>query len=264
MLVLLSPAKKLCDMNTPWLGHTSQPVFLSKTAELIATMKAMSITDIAKLMHLSPALAELNYKRFQAFSTDERPNSFISYPAIFLFQGDVYQSLNASAWDDKAIEFAQTHLAILSGLYGLLSPLDAIGAYRLEMGTKIANATGRNLYDFWRNLITAELNKRLVLHQNPLLVNLASSEYFAAVNSQALTNPLLTIHFQEIKNNQRKVVGIHAKKARGAMANYIIQNRIDDTKGIVQFNQLNYQFCHESSDEHHFYFVRKQMSNLNH
>lgn len=256
MLIVLSPAKTLRDIDKPWTKSATHPVFLSKTAELMTIMKAMSVADIAHLMQLSWALAELNYKRFQDFSTDN-PNNSTAFPAVFLFQGDVYQSLQANTWDNKAIDFSQTHLAILSGLYGLLSPLDMIQAHRLEMGTKIATATGRNLYDFWSNLITAELNKRLVQHQNPLLVNLASSEYFGAVNSKALNTPLLTIHFQEVKNNQRKVIGVHAKKARGAMANYIIQNRIDDKRGIAQFNQLNYQFCHDSSDEHHFYFIRK-------
>lgn len=255
MLILLSPAKKILHSTLPYQGFTSNPVFEKKTDELIRIMKTKTQTDIAKLMHLSQALAALNYQRYQSFSLGNRQDSF-TYPAIFLFQGDVYQNLKPQAWDEKTLEYAQTHCAILSGLYGLLRPLDAIEPYRLEMGTSLRTDYGTNLYAFWGSLITQELNQRLACLNNPLLINLASTEYFNAIDTKKLTAPLLTIHFQEMKNNQLKVIGIQAKKARGAMASYILQHQIEDKERIKAFNLLNYTFCERSSDEQHFYFIR--------
>lgn len=255
MLILLSPAKKLLPFTEPYLKLTSNPVFEKKTDELIHVMKTKTAQDIAQLMSLSCELATLNYQRYQAFSLGKSPLSS-SYPAIFLFQGDVYQSLKPQLWDEKTLNYAQSHCAILSGLYGLLRPLDAIMPYRLEMGTRLKTDYGSNLYQFWGTSITEEINKRLAAVSNPLLINLASSEYFSAVNLQKLTAPLLTIHFQEKKNNQLKVVGIQAKKARGAMASYILQHQIEDPEHIKAFDLLGYKFCEHHSNEAHFYFIR--------
>lgn len=256
MLTLLSPAKKLLKFDQPYSENTTQPIFAKQTAELIQLMKKKSIAEIARLMHLSDDLAELNYHRYQAFRLESCPASQ-SYPAIYLFQGDVYQQLQAQLWDKKTLDFSQTHLAILSGLYGLLKPLDSIQCYRLEMGTRLANSCGNNLYDFWQSSITEALNQQLAHHTNPVLVNLASTEYFGAVNTHQLKAPLVTIHFKERKGNQLKVIGIHAKKARGAMANFICQHQIDNVEKIKSFTVLNYHYCDKSSDSEHFNFIRQ-------
>ena len=255
MLTLLSPAKKLLNFKKPYAGETTIPPFPEKTDELIGLMKSMSVSSIAQLMHLSEPLAELNHQRYQAFYREHCPLS-ACYPAVFLFQGDVYQSLKAGDWDSTTVKFAQSHLAILSGLYGLLRPLDLIQPYRLEMGTRLSNNYGKNLYDFWQTTITNELNKRLLSQKNPTLINLASTEYFSAVDKRLLKAPLITIHFLEQKGNELKVVGIHAKKARGAMANYIMLEQIEDAEKIKQFTLLNYRYCEKSSDEANFNFTR--------
>lgn len=256
MLILLSPAKKLLNFNEQYLQETTSPIFNEQTDELIQYMKALSVTDIAKLMHLSTDLAELNYQRYQLFSRDNCLTSD-GYPAIFLFKGDVYKSLQAEKWNNDTLAFAQHHLRILSGLYGLLRPLDKIQPYRLEMGTKLSNSRGKNLYEFWQAVITHELNQQLESHANPCIINLASTEYFSAINVKALSLPLLTIHFKEKSNNQIKVVGIHAKKARGSMANYILQHQMDSVEKIKQFDLLNYNYCEKSSDEHNLTFIRE-------
>lgn len=251
MLILLSPAKKLLSFNKPYQGITSTPVFRSKTTELVQIMKNKTQDEIAELMHLSPTLSALNYQRYQDFEVGKN-----SYPALFLFQGDVYQSLKPQLWDSKTLEYAQIHCSILSGLYGLLRPLDGIQPHRLEMGTRLITNSGSNLYAFWKSFITEEINHRVNSHNNPFVINLASSEYFSVVDLTKLKAPLLTIIFQERKNNQLKVIGIQAKKARGAMASYLLQNQIENKENIKTFNLLGYTFCKQSSDEDHFYFIR--------
>lgn len=255
MLTILSPAKKLTSFDQPYPGTITHPVFQKKTDELLALLKEFPVSGIARLMHLSNDLAELNYQRYQSFHSGVCPES-LGYPAVLLFRGDVYQNLHADKWDEATLAFSSSHLAILSGLYGVLRPLDLIQPYRLEMGTSLANASGKNLYAFWQASITNELNKQLASHSNPVLVNLASTEYFSAVNTSLLQFPLLTLHFKEKKDNQLKVIGIHAKKARGAMANYLMQHQIEDVEDIKEISILNYRFCNESSDKHNFNFVR--------
>lgn len=255
MLTLLSPAKKLLTIEHPYCEETTEPMFKEKTAALIDLMQAMSISDIAKLMHLSKDLAELNYQRYQSMLPGKTTQP-TRYPALFLFQGDVYQTLKAAQWNPSTLAFSQEHLGILSGLYGLLKPLDEIMPYRLEMGTKLVNASGKNLYDFWQTTLTVELNERLAAQDNPLLINLASAEYFKAVNTRLLKAPVITIHFLEKKENQLKVIGIHAKRARGLMANYIMTNKIDDLESIKQFNESDYRYCAKSSDKQHLHFIR--------
>lgn len=256
MLTLLSPAKKLADFDKPYSGTTSTPVFTKKTDELITILKTLPASRIAKLMHLSTNLAELNYQRFQSFYSGACPDT-ATYPAVLLFQGDVYRSMKADKWDKATLEYSQGHLAILSGLYGVLKPLDLIQPYRLEMGTSLENASGKNLYAFWQACIVDELNNQLASHSNPMLVNLASTEYFSAVDTSRLKYPLVTIHFREKKGDESKVIGIYAKKARGAMADYLMRHRIEDVDAIKKISILNYRFCEKSSDEQDFNFVRE-------
>lgn len=256
MLILLSPAKKLLNLEKPYQeGYTSQPIFSKKTAELVKLMKSKSRQDIAALMHLSSALADLNYHRYQDFSSEYPCPQ--SYPALFLFQGDVYQGLEASRWDKAAVDFSQNHLLILSGLYGLLRPLDLIQPYRLEMGTRLINASGNNLYDYWTQSISHELNQRLSASENPILINLASVEYFKAVDLKSIKFPVISIHFKEHINGQLKVIGIYAKKARGAMASYLMQHQFDEVDSIKQFKGLNYRYSEKESDRKNLVFVRE-------
>ncbi|TAL59595.1 MAG: peroxide stress protein YaaA, partial [Legionella sp.] len=179
-----------------------------------------------------------------------------SYPAIYLFQGDVYQGLQAANWDQPTIGFAQDHLAILSGLYGLLKPLDRIQPYRLEMGVHLKNSNGNTLYDFWQKTVTKTLKQQLQAQKNPILINLASSEYFKAVNPKALGYPVLTINFYEQKKEGLKMIGIHAKKARGTMAKFLMEQQIDDVAGIKDFKELGYRYSKELSTDEHLDFVR--------
>lgn len=255
MLILLSPAKKLLKNPKVYPGRTSHPVYADKTKILVKLMQAKSSADIAALMHLSPALAKLNFERYQHFSlgTSSAPGS---YPALFLFQGDVYQGLKADSWDKSTVEYSQSHLRILSGLYGLLKPLDEIQPYRLEMGTHLENPEGKNLYDFWQDTVTAALNQQLLEQQNPLLINLASTEYSKVINEKKLNHPMVTINFYEQKNNQIKMIGIYAKKARGVMARYLLERQIDNLEQLKGFNELGYQYQPDNSSATVLNFVR--------
>lgn len=254
MLILLSPAKKMLKSPKLYPEDTSAPFFAEKTKILVELMKSKSTHDIARLMDLSADLAMLNFERYQNFVVEGYSEQ--AYPALFLFQGDVYQGLQANTWMPDTINYAQAHLRILSGLYGLLNPLDAIQPYRLEMGIRLANPAGNTLYDFWQEVVTQALNQQLALEKNPVLVNLASTEYFKAVNEKKLNYPVITINFYEKKNNQLKIVGIHAKKARGVMAKFLMQQQIDDIEGMKQFHELGYSFHHASSSEKHLDFIR--------
>ncbi|MFI4919548.1 MAG: peroxide stress protein YaaA [Legionellales bacterium] len=255
MLTLLSPAKKLLAINKPYTQNTTLPQFDSKTLELVSLMKSKTKEDIAGLMSLSQALATLNFDRYQEFVLQD-PQLSQTYPALLLFQGDVYQSLQAACWDNTSIEYSQCHLAILSGLYGLLRPLDRIQPYRLEMGVRLANPCGNNLYNFWQTSITSALNQQLAEHDNPVLINLASTEYFKAVDEKKINYPTVTINFYEKKNTELKMIGIHAKKARGAMARFLMRNQIDDLETLKTFTDLGYRFNHDSLSERHIDFVR--------
>lgn len=255
MLTLLSPAKKLLTNTKPFGSATTEPKFLKETSELVKIMKTKSVEQISGLMDLSHSLAVLNYDRYQNFHL--KPGTAATeYPALFLFQGDVYQGLEAIKWSNDEVAFSQDHLAILSGLYGLLKPLDMIQPYRLEMGVHLANPRGDTLYAFWRDTITKALNKELASHDKPILINLASTEYFKAVDEKKLNYPVLTINFYERKNQQIKMIGIYAKKARGMMARFMMQNKIDNPEQLKDFSESGYSFNRESSTGHHMDFIR--------
>ncbi len=255
MLTLLSPAKKLLTSFQPYPNDISHPLLIKKTIKLAKIMKSKSIEQIADLMDLSKDLAKLNYDRYQQFSMKENEESH-SYPALLLFQGDVYQGLQASSWSSDDIGYAQSHLGILSGLYGFLKPLDVIQPYRLEMGVRLTNPCGNTLYDFWSESVTKLLNQQLEQQDNPLLINLASSEYSKVVDLKKIKYPVITINFYERKNNELKMIGILAKKARGVMAKFIMQNRIDTLEQLKEFNELDYQLSIESATDKQLNFIR--------
>ncbi len=255
MLSIISPAKKL--ITNPLASHenSSQLDFQTQTKELANQLKDMTVAEISTLMGLSENLSRLNFERYQDFNLSgsaEQPSA----NALFLFQGDVYQSLDAFNFSESEVSFAQEHLNILSGLYGLIKPLDLIQPYRLEMGTKLKNSHGKNLYDFWQERLTSKINQRLETHKNKLIINLASTEYSKAINLKKLNYPIINIHFKETKNGQLKTIGIHAKKARGAMARFIITSQADCLNDILEFSKLNYEYQSSLSDEKNIFFIR--------
>lgn len=255
MLTLLSPAKTQ-DFDQPIKDcQFTIPEAKKEIATLVGELRHYRPSQIKNLMSVSDKLAELNYQRFQMFT----PNQFDLHnavPAIFAFKGDAYQSLAVENMEDKAIDFMQDHLVILSGLYGYLRPLDLIQPYRLEMKTPLKNAVGKNLYAFWGDKIAKAINKTLKSHTNKIIINLASQEYFKAIDLNTLTAPVITVHFKERSGRQLKVIGIHAKRARGMMTRYIMNQKIDTPTALQQFTEGNYQFAATLSDETDYIFVR--------
>lgn len=246
MLVLVSPAKKL-DMTPPDRQlPASEPVFLKETEALVKVSRRLGVGDLKQLMGISDGLAELNRERFRAFSLPFTPDN--ATPAVFAFRGDTYQGLDVDSLTDDEILYAQDHLAILSGLYGLLRPLDLMQAYRLEMGVKLRNPRGEDLYDFWGDRITDEINRRLAGEKDPIVVNCASNEYWSAVRPKKLKARVVTPVFKEVKGGVAKVVGLMAKRARGMMARHIIRNRIADPEDLKKFSEGGYRFMPELSD----------------
>ena len=236
MLILLSPAKTL-DYSKDFDVKPTAPAFLSDSSKLIKELKTKEPKDIATLMGLSDNLATLNFDRYQSWKAAKSISSD-SKPALFVFQGDVYQGLKAETFNKKDIAFAQKHLRILSGLYGELRPLDVIKPYRLEMGTSLKIGTKKNLYEFWGDKIVNELNIALKDLNSSTLVNLASTEYFKSVNKKKLNAEIITPVFKDFSNGKYKMVMVYAKKARGMMANYIIKNRIENTSTLFNTSKF--------------------------
>lgn len=254
MLILLSPAKSLnFEAPIPQVKSTL-PAFTNETLKLVSNFKKLSVKDLEKLMKISPKLAELNHTRFQKFSHDFNEKN--SRPALFLFDGDVYQAMSISGYDKKDLDFAQNHLRILSGLYGILRPLDLMQEYRLEMGTASKPIIGKNLPEFWQEKIAENLNSELKNHKEKTIINLASEEYFDAIDDRQINGKIINVIFKESKGKDYKIVGIFSKKARGLMADFIIKNKIEKSEKLKEFNSANYQFRQEFSDQKNFVFCR--------
>lgn len=257
MIFLLSPAKTL-DYDSP-LPHVTptQPQFLEHSQELINILKKLSTENISELMSLSDKLASLNHDRYQQWTTTHE-SSHTCRPALLAFKGDVYLGLDAASFSTDDLHYAQDHLRILSGLYGLIRPLDFMQAYRLEMGTKLPNKRGKNLYDFWRGFIANEINQFLESQQSQAIVNLASNEYFSAVDQSKLTHPVVTPVFKDYKNGKYKIISFYAKKARGSMAAWALKNRIDSIENLGAFTENGYHLDDDQSSENELVFLRKQ------
>ena len=250
MHLLISPAKTLDMDKITGVQKNTLPTFLDESALLIKDLKKLRSTDIQKLMNVSPKIAELNAERFSAWSLPFNKEN--AKAAIFAFKGDVYTGLDAESMSNEDINFAQGHISILSGLYGLLRPLDLMQAYRLEMGTKFKNQSGKNLYEFWGNKITDELNER----EQKCIINLASNEYFKAVNKKHLKADIITPIFKDEKNGTLKIISFYAKKARGLMSRFIINNRIKNHEEIKKFNLEGYAFMKNLSNDKEWVFTR--------
>lgn len=255
MLMIISPAKKLDETTPAPIARHTQPQLLDAAEALVEIMREKDSYEIAELMKLSMPLADLNMQRFQAW---QRPfTADNAKQALFTFAGDVYQGLDAASLSADALDFTQQHLRILSGLYGLLRPLDLMQPYRLEMGTRLANPRGNNLYQFWGSQITEALNAALAEQGDELLINLASNEYFKAVQPRALQGEVITPQFKELRNGSYRVISFSAKRARGMMCRYIIDHRIRDPEGLKQFDLAGYRYNPELSDEQTPVFTRQ-------
>lgn len=254
MIILLSPSKKL-DIDVA-VAHQiySEPAFLGQSEKLINKLSKLSRKKISELMSLSASLADLNYNRYQNWTIQNTPNN--SKQAIFAFKGDVYLGFDADTLKETDLDFTQQHVRILSGLYGILKPFDLIQAHRLEMGTRLPIARKKNLYEFWQKDIASYLNDTLKALDETVIINLASTEYFKAVDTKKVKSKVITCSFKENKDGVLKMIMIFVKQARGMMARYIIDNRISDPELIKGFNVGGYSYMENLSDEHHYCFVR--------
>lgn len=254
MLTVLSPAKTL-DYESPSItDQMSTPQFMDQSALLVDDARTLAPDDIRSLMGVSEAIASLNHERFMNWAPESTTAN--AKQAILAFKGDVYTGLEAETMSTNDLEFAQAHLRILSGLYGLLRPLDLMQPYRLEMGLKFSNQRGKNLYEFWGERITDAINADLSSAGTETLVNLASNEYFKAVKTKSLNADIITPQFKDLKNGQYKMISFFAKKARGVMARYIIDNQLTDPDQLKSFTGSGYYFSAEQSSGNNLVFLR--------
>ena len=254
MLIVISPAKTL-DYATPPVTRThTKPAFLKQSQALIDNLRNYSALDLAELMKLSMKLAELNFDRYHDWRTPFTTKN--AKQAALAMKGDVYTGLDAETLSEEELAFAQDHLRILSGLYGVMRPLDLMQPYRLEMGTKLPNEQGKDLYAFWGETITEALNKALKKQGDDVLINLASNEYFKSVKPRLVKGRIITPQFKEKKAGGYQMIGVYAKKARGLMARYIIQNRLDQPKALKGFDVEGYAFNQALSKGDQWVFSR--------
>ncbi|NHB95108.1 peroxide stress protein YaaA [Photorhabdus stackebrandtii] len=256
MLITISPAKTL-DYESPFATEKySQPELLDQSKQLISICRELTPAQIASLMGISDKLAGLNAARFGEWHADFTPEN--ARQAILAFKGDVYTGMQAEVFSDRDFDFAQDHLRILSGLYGVLRPLDLMQPYRLEMGIKLENKRGRDLYSFWGDLITEKLNEALAQQGDNILVNLASDEYFKSVNTKKLAGKIIKPVFLDEKNGKYKIISFYAKKARGLMSRFIIQNQLTQSDHLVEFNLDGYTFDESLSKGNELVFKRPE------
>lgn len=250
MLIVISPAKTL-DYSIPDFSEYTLPDFTSDVKSLVGVMKKKSATEISELMHISENLAILNEERYKSFQARFTPEN--SKQALLAFKGDVYTKIDVDSYSREDFKFAQNHLRILSGLYGLLKPLDLIQPYRLEMGTRLETSKGKTLYEYWGTKIAKALNEA---SQGNSILNLASQEYFKAVDLKALKSEVINIHFKEYKNGSYQIIGLFAKQARGMMTNFAIKKKITDPQQLKAFNLDNYEFAESMSSQKDWFFIR--------
>jgi uncharacterized protein len=254
MLIVISPAKKLDFESQPQTDDFTYPDCLEDSDELIHNLRNYSAAQLEKLMHLSTNLALLNHQRYHDWNLPFNPQN--AKQAVLTFKGDVYAGMNIESFSDESLSFTQDHLRILSGLYGLLRPLDLMQPYRLEMGTRLENQRGKNLYEFWGSKITKLLNQQLKELGQDTLINLASNEYFKSIKINELQGKIITPVFKEKKDDNYKIIGIYAKKARGMMSAFILKNKLDNVEKIKDFKEAGYRYNAELSNETDWIFCR--------
>ncbi len=255
MLMVISPAKRLDFKSAPVTTLYSQPGYLTQSKALIKLLRTLAPADIARLMDLSDQLAVLNFNRYADWNPPFTLEN--AKQAVLAFAGDVYEGLEAASLEAPALNFAQTHLRILSGLYGVLRPLDLIQPYRLEMGTKLANPQGKDLYAFWGERLNAAINAELAAMPRPVLVNLASEEYFKALVPRKIAGTVIQPVFEDCKSGRYKTISFFAKRARGLMARYALVNRLEEPEGLQAFAAEGYAFAPDASDETTWVFRRR-------
>ena len=256
MLAVVSPSKTL-DFETPSLTNiSSSPEFLDHSQNLIKKLRTLSKSELCSLMSISPKLAALNKQRYKDWSLPF--TTFNAKQAIMAFKGDVYTGFTFEKYNKKDFTYAQKHLRILSGLYGLLRPLDLIQPYRLEMGTKLTTQQGKDLYDFWGSVLTNALNSAIKNSGIQILVNLASNEYYNVIDKSALQGRVITPIFKDQKRGNFKVISFFAKKARGAMSDYLIRRGISEPEGLKEFKGLGYRFNPNLTSDDNWVFTRKE------
>lgn len=256
MLIFLSPAKSLDYKTPPHVPTFTQPAFLDRSQTLIEQLRALSPADVAQLMDLSDPLALLNFNRYADWSLPFTPEN--AKQAVLAFDGDVYDGLAAKTLSAADLDFAQQHVRILSGLYGILKPLDLMQPYRLEMGTRFKNAAGKDLYAFWGETLLDAINTELDAMPRPVAVNLASEEYFKAAIGRKFKGELIQPVFEDWKNGKYKIISFYAKRARGLMTRYAVLNRLTDPEGLKDFDSDGYAFAPEASDDRSWVFRRRQ------
>jgi cytoplasmic iron level regulating protein YaaA (DUF328/UPF0246 family) len=254
MIIVISPAKSLYEKCPIRLENYTSPDFLPEAEKIVSVLKKKKPAQLAKLMGISSKLAEQNFHRFQEWSLPFTPEN--AWQSVLMFNGDVYQGMKAETFTPAEFDTAQQHLRILSGVYGLLKPLDLIQPYRLEMGTNISIARKKNLYDFWKTKITSRLNQELSETGQKELINLASNEYFSAIDTKKLKARIITPAFKEHKDGQYQMVSFFAKKARGLMSRFIIQNQISDPEEMKAFDLDGYYFNNQLSKGDNWVFTR--------
>ena len=256
MITVLSPAKKLSKECIKKTENHNMPRFLDQSLELVSQLKGMEPGDLMSLMGISENLAILNWERMQNWNRSLRPES--SMESAYCFLGDTYTGLDAESLNDNDMDFAQKHTRILSGLYGILRPLDLMMPYRLEMGTKLKNKVGKDLYEYWGDTLSNSISEELSNHQHNVVINCASIEYFRSIDRPSLNAEVITPQFKEYKNGKLKMISFFAKRARGMMARYIIQNKINDGKDILSFNLGGYSYDPSISSPASPVFTRTQ------
>ncbi len=254
MLIVISPAKTL-DMESNGIEFApTQPVFAEEAHTLAKKLQKLSKKELSKLMSISEKLTELNYDRYQAWEPEF--NKANAKPALFAFKGDVYQGLEAETFSQDDLEYAQQHLRILSGLYGVLRPMDLMQAYRLEMGTSLEVKGNQNLYAFWGEKITQKINEALAEQKKQVLVNLASNEYFDSIHPDKIEGTIITPVFKEWRDDKYKIISFNAKKARGIMSAYIIKNRVEEAEKLKLFQEDGYEYNDRLSSEQEWVFTK--------
>ncbi len=254
MLIVISPAKTLDYDTPPVIGRYGEPRFLDRSQQLIDYLRNYSALDLAELMKLSMKLAELNFERYCDWKPPFTPEN--AKQAVLAMKGDVYTGLDAESFSKGDFTFAQEHLRILSGLYGVLRPLDLMQPYRLEMGTRLANEHGRDLYAFWGTSITEAVNRDLEAQRGDVLINLASNEYFKSIKTRLINSRIITPQFKEAKNGVYRMIGVYAKRARGLMSRFVIENRLSDPDAIKDFAVDGYRYNDAVSQGEKWVFTR--------
>ncbi len=254
MLIIISPAKTLDFETAPITKVHTQPEFLKESRQLVSQLKELTPAEVSSLMKISDKLGVLNFLRFNEWKTPFTLNN--AKQALLAFKGDVYTSINADSFSRRDLNFAQKHLRILSGLYGILKPLDLIQAYRLEMGSKFRNRKGNDLYEFWESKLTDQINQDIKASKSKYLINLASNEYFKSLQADAINAEIIVPVFKDYKNGKYKIITFYAKKARGLMSAYIIKNKLKNQEDIKAFDVDGYKFCKSASNSTNWLFQR--------